>query len=237
MKAKKKFRVLKDLTSDLNIEQAVAHTKLIASPALKPSVVNRNTSIATNSIVNIPVPFTKLELKLDFNSQNFPHKQPINFNSNSVSDSSKLLKNSMKKSVKASKVAKKTYQKCTHDKFAPIAKSAHHTDSAFMNTRKAIAKNAVLVVVLTETKKAIAKSAHHTDSAFMNTRKAIAKNAVLVVVLTETKKAIAKNACLWKNLKLKDLFAKFVLPSLREMAFASNVHFHLFPHQTFLLRV
>ena len=122
MKAKKKFRVLKDLTSDLNIEQAVAHTKLIASPALKPSVVNRNTSIATNSIVNIPVPFTKLELKLDFNSQNFPHKQPINFNSNSVSDSSKLLKNSMKKSVKASKVAKKTYQKCTHDKFKPNCK-------------------------------------------------------------------------------------------------------------------
>jgi hypothetical protein len=59
MKGKKKFRVLKDLSSDLNIEQTVAYTELLASPAMKPSVVKRNTNIATNSSVNMSVPITK----------------------------------------------------------------------------------------------------------------------------------------------------------------------------------
>ena len=44
-------------------------------------------------------------------SELFKIGRTSNFNSNSVSDSSKLLK----KSVEASKVAKKTYQKCTQN--------------------------------------------------------------------------------------------------------------------------
>jgi hypothetical protein len=59
MKAKKKFRVLKDLSSNLNIEQTVTYTELLASPALKPCAVKRNTNRVTNSIANISVPITK----------------------------------------------------------------------------------------------------------------------------------------------------------------------------------